>query len=97
MLVVKVEIWPSGNEEGKREIAQMVINNVSSLADESDYVIFQQELASPFNTSEETSLDHPKDLIFEDSPEARGLVKNHNRFQSVWALIAKAASVANYS
>ena len=38
MLVVKVEVWPGGDESRAREIGRMDVGNVSDLAEESDYV-----------------------------------------------------------
>lgn len=38
MLVVKVEIWPGGDEETAKEIGRMGIANVSNLREMSNYV-----------------------------------------------------------
>lgn len=38
MLVVKVEVWPGGDESRAREIERLYAGNISSLADVSDYI-----------------------------------------------------------
>lgn len=38
MLVVKVEMWPGGDEESAKEIGRMGIANVSNLREMSNYV-----------------------------------------------------------
>lgn len=39
MLVVKIEIWPGGNENHVKELGRICISNLSELADRSDYQI----------------------------------------------------------
>lgn len=39
MLVVKVEVWPGGNEDGSYEISRLGIANVSNLREFSDYEV----------------------------------------------------------
>ena len=39
MVVIKVELWPHGKQEGKRELAHMVIANTGQgTADEGEYL-----------------------------------------------------------
>lgn len=39
MLVIKVELWPSGNERAARELGRVGLANVSRLAERSDYLL----------------------------------------------------------
>lgn len=39
MLVIKVEIWPSGNERAARELGKVGLANASRLAELSDYLL----------------------------------------------------------
>lgn len=39
MLVVRVEVWPGGDEKRRREIDRIEIGNVSNLAPVSDYEV----------------------------------------------------------
>lgn len=39
MLVVKLEIWPFGDEESKRLIGELRISNVGGTKDEGDYKV----------------------------------------------------------
>lgn len=47
MLVVKVEIWPGGNEAAAREIGRMEMANISDLAAVSDYSVQIVQAATP--------------------------------------------------
>ena len=80
MLVIKVELWPGGYEGMKRTLAKADIGNMSSLADVSDYQIAASEGANPIAGS--------------PAWKGRGLLHQHDRRQSVWALVAKAAAWA---
>jgi hypothetical protein len=77
MLRVTVELIPGGYQPFRRTIATMNIGNVTDLADVSDYKIHATEAANPLTTTPPRS--------------ASGVVSRHDRRQSVWALIAKAA------
>jgi hypothetical protein len=78
MLRVIIELVPGGHRELRRTIASMQIGNVSDLADISDYRINAMESANPMTSKPAVS--------------ATGIVVGHDRRQSVWSLIAKAAS-----
>jgi hypothetical protein len=80
MLVIKVELWPGGYEGMKRTLAKAHIGNMSALADVSDYQVAASEGA---NTVAGTP-----------AWKGRGLLHQHDRRQSVWALVAKAAAWA---
>jgi hypothetical protein len=80
MLVIKVELWPGGDERFKTVLARAGIGNVSNLADVSDYEIVANEGANP--------------LTGTPAWKGRGLLHQHDRRQSVWALVAKAAAWA---
>jgi hypothetical protein len=41
MLVVRVEIWPGGHPDRRREIGLLALANVSDLDAESDYVVIR--------------------------------------------------------
>jgi hypothetical protein len=69
MLIVKIEIWPGGNEANAKEVARAAFGNVSDLADISDYCgLFTSD----------------------DGTEKPVFVKNHNRSDGCWVLLAKA-------
>ena len=80
MLVIKVELWPGGYEDMKRTLAKADIGNMSSLADVSDYQVAASEGANP--------------IAGTPAWKGRGLLHQHDRRQSVWALVAKAAAWA---
>ena len=77
MLRVIVELVPGGYAPLRRTIASMSIGNISDLADVSDYKIQATEAANPLTATPPRS--------------ATCVVSRHDRRQSVWALIAKAA------
>jgi hypothetical protein len=77
MLRVIVELVPGGYAPLRRTIATMNIGNVTDLADVSDYKIDATEAANP--------------LTGTGSHSGTCVVRHHDRRQSVWALIAKAA------
>jgi hypothetical protein len=78
MLRVIVEIVPGGVLELRRTIASMSIGNVSDLADISNYQVEAIEAANRLTSSPPRS--------------ATCKVTGHDRRQSVWVLIAKAAT-----
>jgi hypothetical protein len=80
MLVIKVELWPGGDERFKTVLARAGIGNVSNLAEVSDYEVAASEGANP--------------LTGTPAWKGRGLLHQHDRRQSVWALVAKAAAWA---
>lgn len=75
MLVVKVEVWPAGDEAGAFEIGRMEVVNESSLSAVSDYSahIVQQETprlqVAPF--------------------DLRTQVRAHSRSDGPWALVKR--------
>jgi hypothetical protein len=77
MLRVTVELIPGGYQPLRRTIATMNIGNVTDLADVSDYKIHAIEAANPLTATPPRS--------------ANCIVSRHDRRQSVWSLIAKAA------
>jgi hypothetical protein len=78
MLRVIIEILPNGHRELRRTIASMAICNTSNLADVSDYGIDVVEAANP--------------LTGTPSRSTSCKVLRHDRRQSVWTLLAKAAA-----
>jgi len=78
MLRVIIEILPNGHRELRRTIASMAICNTSNLADVSDYGIDAVEAANP--------------LTGTPSRSTSCKVLRHDRRQSVWTLLAKAAA-----
>ena len=78
MLRVIIEIVPGGQAQLRRTIASMAIGNISNLADVSDYKVDAME-----------SANH---LIGTPPRSATCEVTGHDRRQSVWALVAKAAA-----
>ena len=78
MLRVTVEIVPGGIRELRRTIASMSIGNISNLADISDYQV--------------DAIEATNHLAGTPSRSASCKVLEHDRRQSVWVLIAKAAT-----
>jgi hypothetical protein len=77
LLVITIDLVPGGYESYRRTIGSMRIANVSNLADVSDYAVAVMEGANPL-----TGLP---------ARTASCKVVGHDRRQSVWALLAKAA------
>ena len=77
MLRVTVELVPGGFEPLGHLIAAMEIGNISDLADRSDYLVRATE------SHNRIAGLPPRSVQIE--------VRDHDRRQSVWALIAKAA------
>jgi hypothetical protein len=80
MLTITIDILPGGFAPLKSTIATMRIANLSDLADCSDYRIEAMEGRNPLTG------DPPRSTAFD--------VVGHDRRQSVWALVAKAAEAA---
>jgi hypothetical protein len=78
MLRITVEIISFGH---KRTLATADISNMSGLADVSDYAV---EVKTPARA----------EPSWQREWEARGMISQHAREQSVWALVAKAAAWA---
>jgi hypothetical protein len=78
MLRVIIEILPGGHLELRRTIASIAIGNKSDLANISDYKIDAMESANPLTGPPRRS--------------ASCQVPGHDRRQSVWTLVAKAAA-----
>jgi hypothetical protein len=76
MIVVTVELVPSGFKPMRRAIATMRISNLSDLADVSDYRVEAVERANLLTGAPARS--------------ARCSVRTHARKQSVWALLQRA-------
>jgi hypothetical protein len=77
MLRVTIEMVPGGFAPLRRTIASMTVGNASDLADISDYRVDAMEGANPHTG--------------EPPRSATCTVVGHDRRQSVWALLAKAA------
>jgi hypothetical protein len=77
MLVITVDLVPSGYEPMRRTIATMSISNISELAEVSDYQIEATETSNP--------------LAGTPPRTVRCLIREHARAQSVWALVARAS------
>jgi len=80
MLRVTVELVPGGDETRARTIADMTIANISSLADISDY--------------EFTARENANAVAGTPARETTGTVRRHDRRQTVWSLVGKAAKAA---
>lgn len=80
MLIITIDLIPGGYESFRRTIGSMRIANVSNLADVSDYVVDIIEGANP--------------LVGTRARNARCTVERHDRRQTIWALLAKAADEA---
>jgi hypothetical protein len=80
MLRIIVEILPGGREHLRCELARADLANVSDLSDVSDYAIVASEDVNA--------------LAQRGRWEVRGLITKHDRNQSVWSLVAKAAAWA---
>jgi hypothetical protein len=80
MIIVTVTIVPGGYEPRKRDIGTLHIGNVSDLAPISDYTVDVIEAANPVAGT-------PARI-----GECR--VERHDRAQTVWALVERAAAAA---
>jgi hypothetical protein len=79
MLRIVIELVPGGIGE-PRELARIVLGNQSSLADRSDYSIAAREADNS--------------LASRGAWESRGWIANHDRNQTVFALVERAAAWA---
>jgi hypothetical protein len=77
MLKITVTLIPGGFEPLRRTVAAMSIANLSNLADRSDYRV--------------EAIERQNRLAGLPARSFRTEVKDHDRRQSVWALVAKAA------
>jgi hypothetical protein len=80
MIRIIVELIPSGFTPLRRTIASMTISNESNLADLSDYSV--------------KAMEGQNDLAGLGPRNMSATVEAHDRRQSVWALIGKAAAAA---
>jgi hypothetical protein len=80
MLVLSIDLVPGGDAYRRRTIASMRISNVSNLADISDYEVNIMEGANA--------------LAGTKPRNGSCTVEGHDRRQSVWSLVAKAAAAA---
>jgi hypothetical protein len=80
LLVITIDLYPGGNSQRRRTIASLRIANISGLADISDYDVKAIQAANPLTGS-------PAGI---GSSEVLG----HDRRQSIWTLLAKAARAA---
>jgi hypothetical protein len=78
MLVVKVEIWPGGSKEDRREIGRLSAANISDCADISSY---------------EIRLSNWQALV-DGTPTVEFQLGGHLRSDGFWPLIHKALSQA---
>lgn len=77
MLTITIDLVPGGYAPMRRTIASMSISNVSDLAEVSDYRVEAMEARNPPTGSAPRS--------------SCCVVSNHNRAQSIWALLARAS------
>jgi hypothetical protein len=77
MIRVTIELDPGGIAARRRTIASMTVGSVSCLADIVDYRVNAMEAANP--------------LTGVNPRSATCVVARHDRRQSVWTLVAKAA------
>jgi hypothetical protein len=77
MLVVTIDLVPGGYAPMRRTIASMWIANISDLAEVSDYRVEATETSNP--------------LAGTPPRTAQCFIQGHERAQTVWALLAKAA------
>jgi hypothetical protein len=80
MIVVTVEMIPGGFSPARRIIGSMQICNVSNCADCSDYRVQVLEAANP--------------LVGTPARYGDCRIERHDRRQSIWKLLARAASGA---
>jgi hypothetical protein len=80
MIVVTVSILPGGFEHRRRDVGTLRISNISDAARVSNYAVDVMELANPLT----------------GAPARIGgcSVEQHDRMQSVWALVERAAAGA---
>jgi hypothetical protein len=77
MILITIDLVPGGFQPMRRTIGSMRIGNLSDLADISDYAVDVMEAANPLTGT------NPRN--------GSCRVEGHDRRQSIWALIARAA------
>jgi hypothetical protein len=80
MLRITIDLVPGGRESAKRELARAELGNLSDLSDISDYAIVASEDVNS--------------LAGRGRWKVRGMIARHDRNQSVWELVSKAAAWA---
>jgi hypothetical protein len=80
MILITIDLVPSGIQSWRRTIASMRIANTTNCTDVSDYAVDLLEAANPLSGTA------PRN--------GSCTVKDHDRHQSIWALIARAAEAA---
>ena len=78
MIVVTVEIVPGGFTPARRAIGSLRISNLSNLADISDYRVEVLEAANPLTGTPPRNADC--------------VIERHDRRQSIWKLLIRAAT-----
>jgi hypothetical protein len=78
MLVVRVELWPAGEQIFSRQIAQMRISNISDLAPVSTYRIHASSSAAS--------------RLGIRAFVAEGMTIDHRRRDPLWVLLAKSSA-----
>lgn len=76
-MIVSVQLHPGGDAFRAKEIARMVLGNVSNLNVLSNYALLAREGSNPVTGNA------PVQIVSK--------IRRHRRAQSVWALVAKAA------
>lgn len=80
MITITVEILPGGYADARHTIGQMYIANISDLARRSDYRVDIIEGANP--------------IAGTNARACTTYVRDHDRLQSIWRLIASALESA---
>jgi hypothetical protein len=80
MIHVIIDLVPGGFQPARRTIGTLRIANITELADISDYAVHFMQAANP--------------LAGTNPCHGSCEVRAHDRRQSIWSLIAKAASAA---
>jgi hypothetical protein len=81
MIVVTVTLVPSGCQPYRRDVGMLRISNIADLAGISDYEIDVTEAANHLTGSR--------------ARIGSCIVERHDRVQSVWALVERAAAALN--
>jgi hypothetical protein len=80
MILITIDLVPSGIQSWRRTIASMRIANTTNCADISDYAVDVLEAANPLSGT------RPRN--------GSCSVAGHDRHQTIWALVARAAEAA---
>jgi hypothetical protein len=78
VIIVTVELIPGGYTPARRAIGSLRISNLSDLADISDYRVEVLEAANP--------------LVGTPARNADCVIERHDRRQSIWKLLIRAAT-----